>query len=159
MRKKVVIIDDTMFMRMTLKNILQQFGIEIAGEGSNGLEAVTLYKRLKPDLITMDITMPKKDGLEAVKEIIEYDQEAVIIMVSAMGQKERVIDAVSAGAKDFIVKPFKRERIAEALERIGFIEEENSETEEILGEDSTASEETSEKDNPKDKDNNHQINQ
>lgn len=102
-------------MRMTLKNILQEFGLEVAGEGSNGLEALTLYKRLNPDLITMDITMPQKDGLKAVKEIIEYDQEAVIIMVSAMGQKGRVIEAVPAGAKDFIVKPFKHDRIAEAL--------------------------------------------
>ncbi len=118
MAKTVVIVDDTVFMRMTLKKSLESFDYEVVGEGSNGFEAVSLYKRHKPDLITMDITMPKKDGLEAVKEIIAIDAEARIIMVSAMGQKSRVIDAITAGAKDFIVKPFRPDRVAEALERL-----------------------------------------
>lgn len=131
--KKVVIVDDTMFMRLTLKNMLQSFGLEIAGEGSNGHEAVKLYKRIKPDLITMDITMPQKDGLQAVKEIIAHDQQAVIIMVSAMGQKAKVVDAISAGAKDFIVKPFKQERIAEALERVGIEIGDDKSSEEVTG--------------------------
>ncbi len=133
--KKVVIVDDTMFMRLTLKNMLQDFGLEIAGEGSNGIEAVTLYKRIKPDLITMDITMPQKDGIEAVKEIITHDPEAVIIMVSAMGQKAKVVQAVSAGAKDFIVKPFKRDRISEALERVGIDISADKSSEEVTGQD------------------------
>lgn len=146
--KKVVIVDDTMFMRLTLKNILQGFGLEIAGEGSNGHEAVTLYKRIKPDLITMDITMPQKDGLEAVKEIMAHDQEAVIIMVSAMGQKAKVVEAISAGAKDFIVKPFKQERIAGALERVGIA----IDADKSAGKDAAQEEETEEvKDDAKEK--------
>jgi two-component system chemotaxis response regulator CheY len=118
MSKRVVIVDDTAFMRLTLKNMLTSFGYEVVGEGSDGFDAVSLYKRLKPDIITMDITMPKKDGIEAVKEILSFDPKARVIMVSAMGQKNKVMDAVTAGAKDFIVKPFKPERIDEALARI-----------------------------------------
>ena len=118
MGKRVVIVDDTVFMRMSLKNFLESFDYEVVGEGSDGFEAVTLYKRLKPDIITMDITMPKKDGVAAVKEIIAFDPRATIIMVSAMGQKSKVVEAVSAGAKDFVVKPFKPERIIQALVRL-----------------------------------------
>jgi two-component system, chemotaxis family, chemotaxis protein CheY len=118
MGKKVVIVDDTVFMRMSLRNILESFDFEVVGEGSDGFEAVTLYKRLKPDMITMDITMPKKDGVAAVKEIIAFDPEATIIMVSAMGQKSKVVEAVTAGAKDFVVKPFKPDRIVQALARL-----------------------------------------
>ncbi len=118
MSKRVVVVDDTAFMRMTLKNLLESFDYEVIGEGSNGYSAVALYKRLKPDIITMDITMPMKDGIEAVKEILAFDPEAKVIMVSAMGQKTKVIDAVTAGATDFIVKPFRPERLDEALARI-----------------------------------------
>ncbi len=118
MGKKVVIVDDTVFMRMSLKNILENFDYEVVGEGSDGFEAVALYKRLKPDIITMDITMPKKDGVAAVEEIIAFDPEATIIMVSAMGQKSKVVEAVTAGAKDFVVKPFKPDRIVQALARL-----------------------------------------
>ncbi len=118
MGKRVIIVDDTVFMRMSLKNILETFDYEVVGEGSDGFEAVALYKRLKPDMITMDITMPKKDGVAAVKEIIAFDPKATIIMVSAMGQKSKVVDAVSAGAKDFVVKPFKPDRIIQALARL-----------------------------------------
>ncbi len=127
--KKVVIVDDTMFMRMTLKNIMENLGLKVVGEGANGDQAVTLFKRLKPDLITMDITMPQKDGLEAVREIIELDSEATIIMVSAMGQKFKVIDAMSAGAKDFIVKPFQLDRVEKSLIKIGIIEGESADEE------------------------------
>jgi len=128
--KKVVIVDDTVFMRMSLKNILESFKYEVVGEGSNGFEAVALYKRLKPDIITMDITMPKKDGVAAVEEIIAFDPEATIIMVSAMGQKSKVVEAVSAGAKDFVVKPFKPDRIIQALARLdGSKQEEEQEIE------------------------------
>jgi two-component system, chemotaxis family, chemotaxis protein CheY len=118
MGKRVVIVDDTVFMRMSLKNILESFDYEVVGEGSDGFEAVALYKRLKPDMITMDITMPKKDGVAAVEEIIAFDPEAIIVMVSAMGQKTKVVEAVTAGAKDFVVKPFKPDRIIQALARL-----------------------------------------
>lgn len=118
MEKTVVIVDDTAFMRMTLKNILQTLGYEVVGEGADGSEALVLYKRHNPFLITMDITMPNKDGLEALKEIISYDKDAKVIMVSAMGQKNKVLDALNAGAKDFVVKPFQQDRIKAALERV-----------------------------------------
>ncbi len=126
MPKKAVVVDDTMFMRMTLKSILENLGYEVIGEGADGFDAVRLYKQLEPDLITMDITMPNKDGIAAVKEILAINTEAKVIMVSAMGQKTRVIDAITAGAKDFVVKPFKQERIAEALGRIEIAEKEQS---------------------------------
>ena len=136
MGKRVVIVDDTVFMRMSLKNILECFDYEVVGEGSDGFEAVALYKRLKPDMITMDITMPKKDGVAAVKEIIAFDPEATIIMVSAMGQKSKVVEAVTAGAKDFVVKPFKPDRIVKALTRL-----DGSETEAEEGLETEAEEE------------------
>jgi two-component system, chemotaxis family, chemotaxis protein CheY len=116
--KTAVIVDDTIFMRMTLKNMLENIGYKILGEGADGFDAVKLYKKHKPLIITMDITMPNKDGIEAVQEILSFDQKANVIMVSAMGQKTKVIDALTAGAKDFVVKPFQHDRILEALTRI-----------------------------------------
>jgi len=118
MAKRVLIVDDAAFMRMMLKNILSQNGYEIAGEASNGLEAVTLYKELKPDLVTMDITMPEMDGIAAVKEIRKIDPEAKIVMCSAMGQQAMVIESIQAGAKDFIVKPFQPDRVLEAVKKV-----------------------------------------
>lgn len=118
MGKKILIVDDAAFMRMMLKNILTQNGYEIAGEASNGLEAVTLYKELKPDLVTMDITMPEMDGITAVKEIKKLDPEAKIIMCSAMGQQAMVIESIQAGAKDFVVKPFQPDRVLEAVKKV-----------------------------------------
>jgi two-component system chemotaxis response regulator CheY len=118
MSKKILIVDDAAFMRMMLKNILSQNGYEIAGEASNGVEAVALYKELKPDLVTMDITMPEMDGITAVKEIKKIDPEAKIIMCSAMGQQAMVIESIQAGAKDFIVKPFQPDRVLEAVRKV-----------------------------------------
>ena len=118
MAKRVLIIDDTAFMRMTLRNFLEKNGYEIAGEGENGQQAVEQYVRFKPDLVTMDITMPVMDGIVAVKKIIEKDPHASIIMVSAMGQKRLVVEALKAGAKDFIVKPYKPDRILEAFAKV-----------------------------------------
>lgn len=118
MGKKILIVDDAAFMRMMLKNILTQNGYEIAGEASNGLEAVTLYKELKPDLVTMDITMPEMDGITAVKEIKKLDPEAKIIMCSAMGQQAMVIESIQAGARDFVVKPFQPDRVLEAVKKV-----------------------------------------
>lgn len=114
----MLIVDDTAFMRMTLKNIMTNNGYTVVGEGEDGLQAVELYKKLHPSLVTMDITMPNMDGIDAIKEIMKHDTGAVIIVVSAMGQKALVIDALNAGAKDFVVKPFQPDRIAEALQKI-----------------------------------------
>jgi two-component system chemotaxis response regulator CheY len=115
--KKVLIVDDAAFMRMMIKNILTKNGFEVVGEASNGAEAVELYKKLKPDLVTMDITMPEMDGIEALKKIKEIDPNAKVIMVSAMGQQQLVIEAIQAGAKDFIVKPFQPDRLLEAVNK------------------------------------------
>ncbi|OOB75998.1 two-component system response regulator [Clostridium haemolyticum] len=114
---KVLIVDDAAFMRMMIKDILEKNGYEIAGEASNGIKAVELYKSEKPDVVTMDITMPDMDGIEAVKEIKAFDPCAKIIMCSAMGQQTMVMDAIKSGAKDFIVKPFQADRVLEAVKK------------------------------------------
>lgn len=110
-----MIVDDAMFMRKMLTDILVKQGHTVVCEASNGEEAVTMYKTHKPELVTMDITMPVMDGIEAVKRIRAADPQAVILMFSAMGQQAMVIDAIQAGAKDFIVKPFNAERVTEAI--------------------------------------------
>jgi len=114
---KVLGVDDAAFMRMMLKDILLKGGFEIAGEATNGAEAIRLYQELKPDLVTMDITMPEVDGIAAVKEIKKIDPNAKVVMVSAMGQQAMVIEAIQAGASDFIVKPFQPDRVLEALKK------------------------------------------
>jgi two-component system chemotaxis response regulator CheY len=113
-----LITDDTAFMRMTLKNILEKNGYQVVGEAEDGQVAVDKYLELRPDLVTMDITMPRMDGITAIKKIIEADPEAKIVVCSAMGQKALVIEALSAGAKDFIVKPFQAERIINAVQKV-----------------------------------------
>jgi len=117
--KRVLITDDTAFMRMTLRNVLEKNGYEVVGEAEDGYQAVEQYMSVKPDLVTMDITMPNMDGITAIKKIIEKDPKAKIIVVSAMGQKALVIEALNSGAKDFIVKPFQPDRIVEALQKVG----------------------------------------
>ncbi|MBS3886889.1 MAG: response regulator [Firmicutes bacterium] len=118
MGRQVLITDDTAFMRMTLKNILEKNGYQVVGEAEDGQVAVDKYMELRPDLVTMDITMPRMDGITAIKKIIEADPEAKIVVCSAMGQKALVIEALSAGAKDFIVKPFQAERIINAVQKV-----------------------------------------
>jgi len=113
----VLIADDAAFMRMMIKNILTEAGYEIAGEAENGAVAVAKYKELKPDLTTMDITMPEMDGLQALKEIRSADPSARVVMCSAMGQQSMVIESIQAGAKDFIVKPFQPDRVLEAIQK------------------------------------------
>lgn len=115
MGKRILIVDDAAFMRMMIKDILTKHGFLIVGEAENGVLAVEKYKELKPDLVTMDITMPEMDGIAAVKEIRRNDPYARIIMCSAMGQQPMVIDAIQAGARDFIVKPFQPDRVLEAV--------------------------------------------
>ncbi|KGK86045.1 two-component system chemotaxis response regulator CheY [Clostridium pascui] len=115
---KVLIVDDAAFMRMMIKDILEKNGFEVIGEANNGLKAVELYKKERPDVVTMDITMPDMDGIQAVKEIKSMDPDAKIIMCSAMGQQGMVMDAIKAGAKDFIVKPFQADRVLEAIKKV-----------------------------------------
>src|SRR5690554_5506463 len=118
MSRRVLVVDDAAFMRMMIKNILISGGYEIVGEAENGKEAIEAYKELRPDLVTMDITMPEMDGIDAVKGIMEIDMKAIIIMCSAMGQQAMVIDAIQAGARDFVVKPFKPDRVLAAINKL-----------------------------------------
>lgn len=115
---KILIIDDAKFMRMTLSNILTKAGHEIVGEGENGKDAIRLYRELHPEVVTLDITMPEMNGIEAVKAIKKEYPKAVIIMCSAMGQQKMVVEAIESGAKDFIVKPFDEARVVESVNRV-----------------------------------------
>lgn len=115
---KVLIVDDAAFMRISIKTMLEKNGFNVVGEAENGVVAITKYKELKPDIVTMDITMPEMTGIEALKAIRELDSNAKVVMVSAMGQERMVMDAVMSGAKSFIVKPFKEEQVLEALNKI-----------------------------------------
>ncbi|WP_280149593.1 response regulator [Bacillus safensis] len=117
MATKVLIVDDAAFMRMMIKDILVKNGFDVVGEAENGAQAVEKYKETSPDLVTMDITMPEMDGITALKEIKQIDASAKIIMCSAMGQQSMVIDAIQAGTKDFIVKPFQADRVLEAINK------------------------------------------
>ena len=115
---KILIVDDAAFMRMMIKDILTKNGYEVVAEAANGVEAVELYKSHQPDLVTMDITVPEMDGIEAVKQIKAVNPAAKVIMCSAMGQQSMVMDAIKAGANDFIVKPFQADRVLEAVKKI-----------------------------------------
>ncbi|HPT87866.1 MAG TPA: response regulator [Bacillota bacterium] len=118
MRNRVLVVDDAAFMRMMIKDILRKGGYEVVGEAEDGAKAIEKYKELQPDLVTMDITMPDMDGITAVKEIRKIDPNALIIMCSAMGQQAMVIDAIQAGARDFVVKPFQPDRVLEAVRKV-----------------------------------------
>lgn len=113
---KIMVVDDAAFMRMMVKNALAQGGYTDVCEAADGSEAVQMYAEQKPQLVLMDITMPNMDGLEALKKIRESDGNAQVVMCSAMGQESMVIEAIKAGAKDFIVKPFKPERILSTVD-------------------------------------------
>ncbi len=116
---KVLIVDDAAFMRISIKSMLTKNGYEIIGEAENGLVGVEKFKELNPDIVTMDITMPEMNGLDALKEIMKINPAAKVIMVSAMGQEAMVRDAIISGAKGFIVKPFKEDGIVSALKKLG----------------------------------------
>lgn len=113
----ILVADDAAFMRLMIKNMLEEAGHTVVGEAVNGLDAVEKYKQLRPDLVTMDITMPELEGVEALKRIREFDPSAIVIMCSAMGQKPLIIEAIKAGAKDFIVKPLQSTRVIEAVSK------------------------------------------
>ncbi|WAH36408.1 response regulator [Alicyclobacillus dauci] len=115
---KIMVVDDAAFMRMMLKNLLTEGGHEVVAEAGNGREAVQLYEAHRPDVVTMDITMPEMDGLEAVKAIMALDPNAKVVMCSAMGQQDMVIDAIKSGAKSFLVKPFQKEKVLEEIAKI-----------------------------------------
>ena len=112
---RVLIVDDAAFMRKMLGDVLAKAGHEVVGEGANGDEAVAQYQSLRPDIMTLDITMPEKDGLAALKEIIAVDPGAKVVMCSALGQESKVLEAIKAGAKDFVVKPFQPDRVLDAI--------------------------------------------
>ena len=118
MSHTVLVCDDAIFMRTMISDILNQAGFEIVGEAESGLQAVQKYRELKPDLVTMDIVMPDMGGIEAVREICKQDPDAKILMCSAMGQQALVVEAIQAGAKDFVVKPFQPSRVLEAVQRL-----------------------------------------
>jgi len=115
---RVLVCDDAIFMRTMISDILSGAGYEVVGEAETGVQAIERYKELKPDLVTMDIVMPDMGGIDAVREICKGDPNAKILMCSAMGQQALVVEAIQAGAKDFVVKPFQPSRVLEAVQRV-----------------------------------------
>ena len=114
---RIIICDDAMFVRETLIQILENEGHQIVATAGNGKECIENYRLYQPDIVLMDITIPEMEGIEATKNILEFDPKAKVIMVSAMGQREKVVEANSVGAKDFIVKPFQAEKIVKCVKR------------------------------------------
>ncbi len=117
MKARVLVVDDAIFMRKMISDILEGNGMEVVGEADTGSLAVEKYKELKPDLVTMDIIMPEMNGIDAVRQIIANDSQARIVMCSALGQQALVQDAMTAGAKDFLIKPFNPSRVIEVVSK------------------------------------------
>jgi len=115
---KVMVVDDAVFMRMTIKKMLEAHGHSVIGEAGNGVEAVKKYVEIKPDVVLLDITMPEMNGVDALKRIKEVDAKAKVIICSAMGQQAMVAQAIQSGAKDFVVKPFEEGRLVAAVDRV-----------------------------------------
>lgn len=117
-KKGILVVDDAQFVRNRIKKVIDKIDFaEVVGEASNGIEAVSLYKELKPDLVTMDLIMPNADGIKAIEEIMKLDKKANIIVISAMGQELTILEATEKGAKDYIKKPFKEEDVYRTIER------------------------------------------
>lgn len=114
---RILVVDDNAFMRNNIKNVLTGAGFDVVAEASDGLEAISMYQSSAPDLVTLDITMPNMDGVQALKELRSLDPAAKIVMVSAMGQEALVVEAITAGAADFVVKPFQPERVVDAINK------------------------------------------
>jgi two-component system chemotaxis response regulator CheY len=117
-KTRVLVVDDAIFMRNMLKDIFNDDQFEIVGEAANGVEAVEKFKELRPDLTTMDIVMPFKSGIEATKEILALDKNALVVMCSALGQESLVMEAIEAGAADFVVKPFKPDDVHRVVQKV-----------------------------------------
>lgn len=117
-KKKILVVDDSSFLRNALKKILEGRGYEVVGMAENGLQAVTQYKELKPDLVTMDIIMPQMNGLQALQMLRSVDPAVSVVMVSSMSSQESVMDCVKAGAKNYILKPFEEEKVIEVIEKV-----------------------------------------
>lgn len=118
MKLRVLVVDDAIFMRRMISDILVENGMEVVGEADTGAKAIERYKELRPDLVTMDIIMPELNGIDAVRKIIEHDAQAKIVMCSALGQQALVQDALAAGAKDFLIKPFNAARVVEVIAKV-----------------------------------------
>ena len=118
MGHRVLVCDDAIFMRTMISDILSGAGYDVVGEAESGVQAIERYRELRPDLVTMDIVMPDMGGIDAVREIVKGDPNAKILMCSAMGQQALVVEAIQAGAKDFVVKPFQPSRVLEAVQRV-----------------------------------------
>ena len=114
---RVLVVDDAVFMRRMVADALTKGGHEVIGEAANGTEAVQQYQELRPEVTTLDITMPEKDGVTTLREIMFFDPAARVVMCSALGQESKVLEAIRAGAKDFVVKPFEAERLQTAVEK------------------------------------------
>jgi two-component system chemotaxis response regulator CheY len=115
---RFLVVDDAIFMRTVLKKMLTEEGFEVVGEAGNGIDAIQMAAKLKPDIVTLDITMPEMDGIRAVPEILKVSPSSKIIMCSALGQQAMVVDAIKKGAKDFIVKPFEKSRVLQAINNV-----------------------------------------
>jgi two-component system, chemotaxis family, chemotaxis protein CheY len=116
--KRILVADDASFMRQMIRDIIEPEGYEVVGEASDGVEVVEKFRQLQPDLVMMDIVMPKRSGIDAVKAIMELDAGARVVMCSALGQEALVMEAIQAGAKDFIVKPFKPDAVVTTLSKV-----------------------------------------
>ncbi len=123
MSVRILIVDDLSFMRTAIREIIEASGFGVAGEAENGAEGIILYRERRPDVVLMDITMPIMDGIESLKRIVDYDPRARVIMCSALGQQEYIIRAIQYGARDFIVKPFRPERIVSAVRKVAKVRE------------------------------------
>lgn len=118
MPKSVLVTDDTLYARLELRHILSTFGYQVVGEAKNGLEAVERYRELRPDLVTMDVSMPEMDGVAAVKRIRDLDPSATILMCTSMGQRSLVLEALNAGAADFVTKPFRERHVIHRVRKL-----------------------------------------
>ncbi len=114
---RVLVVDDAAFMRKVLTDALVAGGHEVVGEAGDGDAALAAFHALRPDVVTLDITMPGKDGLAALRELVELDPAVRVVICSALGQETKVLDAIKAGAKDFVVKPFERDRLLSAVDK------------------------------------------
>ncbi len=117
-KKRILVVDDASFVRLRLQKIVEKLDFaEVVGEAANGIEGVSMYKKLRPDLVTMDLVMPDSGGIKAIEEIIKFDKDATIVVISAIGQEMSIIEATEKGAKDYIRKPFKEDDILKTFER------------------------------------------